>query len=133
MKFRTAFTLASLAFFTLSGLRCQDDDNPVLQCIEATVVGRHCATAAGSYGYVLSLAQPDANAGGWVDSVGNQYSFAVTALNLPAPLREPGKRVYLAAHEATQAERDALGPRTTACQTPPPLVTLDFVQNRPCR
>ncbi|RTQ50930.1 hypothetical protein EJV47_09970 [Hymenobacter gummosus] len=111
---------------------CQDDDTPKAQCVEATVVGRHCSNSSGSYGFVLSLSQPNGNAQGWVDSVGNQYSYAVTALNLPATLRRPGQRVYLLAHQATPDEISAAGPRTTQCAAPPPLVTLEVVQSTPC-
>jgi hypothetical protein len=111
---------------------CQDDDSPIAQCVEATVVGRHCSNSSGSYGFVLNLAQPNGNAQGWVDSVGNQYSYAVTAINLPDSLRRPGLKVYLLAHQATEAERAALGPRTTQCPAPPPLITLEVAQKKPC-
>ncbi|GAA4371754.1 hypothetical protein [Hymenobacter koreensis] len=130
-RFSTAILFALCATAALSS--CNDDDNPTVQCVEATVVGRHCAAPSGTYGYVLNLSQPNGNTAGWVDSVGNQYSFAVTALNLPAALRVPGRKVYLTAHEATAAERDALGPRTAQCTAPPPLITLEIIQAEPCK
>ncbi|OON66866.1 hypothetical protein [Hymenobacter sp. CRA2] len=125
--------LSVLVGLGLAFTACQDDDDPQLQCVEATVVGRHCASGSGSYGFVLNLSQPNTNAQAWVDSVGNQYSFAVTAINLPAALRQPGKKVYFAAHQATESEKSALGPRTTQCAAPPPLVTIEVAQDKPCQ
>ena len=118
---------------TLPLASCQDDDAPQVECVEATVVGRHCASSSGSYGFVLNLSRPNGNASAWVDSVGNQYSFAVTAINLPAALRQRGLKIYLAAHQATDAEKAALGPRTTQCAAAPPLVFLELAQDKPCQ
>ncbi|GAB2956659.1 hypothetical protein GCM10027048_23500 [Hymenobacter coalescens] len=123
------------SLLSLSGLLagCDDDDPTTVECVEATVIGRHCNQNSGSYGFVLNLSQPNTNAQAWIDSLGNQYSFTVTAINLPAQLRQPGKKVYLVARQATDADKAALGTRTTQCAAPPPLVFLELVQDKPCQ
>ncbi|AYA37378.1 hypothetical protein D3Y59_10135 [Hymenobacter oligotrophus] len=118
----------------LLALGCDNSDDEPQPCTAATVLGAHCGSASGNYGFVLEVPADYPSSVSWTDpATGTTYQHVVTALNLPAELQHRGHKIYFQAHPATNAELAALGARTTDCPAPPLLVTLEGFSTTPCR
>ncbi|UYZ57671.1 hypothetical protein [Hymenobacter latericus] len=119
------------SFLLVSCGNADDDPQP---CTAATVLGAHCGSPSGNYGYVLEVPADYPSSVSWTNpATGTNYKHVVTALNLPAELQHPGHKVYFQAHPATNAELAALGARTADCPAPPLLITLEGVSTTPCQ
>ncbi|KUG09330.1 hypothetical protein ASU33_16470 [Solirubrum puertoriconensis] len=130
--FRPALLLAAVSTMLLA-FQCGDDE-PQPTCVGGTVLGAHCGSPSGNYGYVLEVPADYPTSVSWTDpATGTNYKHVVTALNLPTDLQRAGHKVYFVSHPATNAELAALGVRTADCPAPPLPVTLESVNSTPCQ
>ena len=112
---------------------CQEsvEPEPVLDCMEGTVLGTDCGVAAGA-GYFIQINQPIPEARSRVNTTTGATEYIVSTINVPAAYKQTGSHFFFTLRRATSQELGALGPVIALCDQSWQVMFLENAGDKSC-